>query len=491
MAQPDFDTDFEEIQMDEALAGTNAELYRLVSRDQVERLLQQLRAPQEGSAEDPQTRWQMQETAAMQIANRCQITSVGREFKDELHRQGVVQELVACVCQSDEHVPITVKDALLRALAESVYDHPGNAEVAARCGVLTMAGETLTRVMASDYLTENLLCVTNNVIGMSQTTHTLLRESKIVPSLVRLARSRGRQARDGGDIATAALANLSNNPLMRGELISAGAVDALAEELLLYPPEAASGMQDEALPSISYMQSLSAVVKVVGGDSMMGKASMLSAANARPFVIDGSNTTRSYDPGSTVSMVLDRRSVKWMVEYLRASIHRQPYPPDTNIYGTPWKVALSVACIARGSRQNRELLINHRAVQLLEKALLQQVRREEGEQALTERHVVLALRALLSREKGERRSAEYEGGTILTDRTLGKLNRIAAGYDANMDMDVRQSAADVVLLCGQDWNVERLLWAAALKESHVCLLAGLQPSMIRIIMRHFVMLGGI
>lgn len=156
----------------------------------------------------------------MEIAARCQVSpTYGRSFKDELFRQEVVQDLVVCVTDHDGTMPFTVKDSLLRALAESVYDHPGNAEVAANCGVLKMVGEALEKIDSYACLTENLLCVTNNVIGMSQATHSLLRESRIVPSLVRLAISSNGEH----DVATAAIANLSNNPDMREELIEAGA----------------------------------------------------------------------------------------------------------------------------------------------------------------------------------------------------------------------------------------------------------------------------
>ena len=73
-----------------------------------------------------------------------------------------------------------------------------------------------------------------------------------------------------------------------------GAVDALAKELLQYPSETQwlLDSEQESLPKVSYMQSLSAIVKIVGGDSMMGKASIVSPANARPFIIDGCNTTK-------------------------------------------------------------------------------------------------------------------------------------------------------------------------------------------------------
>jgi hypothetical protein len=107
-------------------------------------------------------------------------------------------------------------------------------------------------------------------------------------------------------------------------LRDAEAVDALALELLNYPSELqyAPDGEDVAFPTVSYMQSLSAVVKIVGGDCMMGKASLVSPSSARPFTIDGCNTTKQYDQGSSVSLVLDKRSIRWMVEYLDASIKR-------------------------------------------------------------------------------------------------------------------------------------------------------------------------
>lgn len=73
-----------------------------------------------------------------------------------------------------------------------------------------------------------------------------------------------------------------------------GAVDALAKELQVYPAELEypKDRDEIGFPSVSYMQSLSAIVKIIGGDSMMGKASLVSPANARPFIIDGCNTTK-------------------------------------------------------------------------------------------------------------------------------------------------------------------------------------------------------
>ena len=152
---------------------------------------------------------------------------------------------------------------------------------------------------------------------------------------------------------------------------------------------------------------------------------------------------------------------------------REPYPPGTNIYGTPWKVALSIACIARGSEDNRRLLWEHSAVSLLEAALLQmvssnpqtshshsfllspptfthacspsvspvvllllplpsksahpaelhafscyrQVQREEGEQALTQKHVIYALRALMLRPQ-QGSEGDIQGLPELTKRKL-------------------------------------------------------------------------
>ncbi len=50
-----------------------------------------------------------------------------------------------------------------------------------------------------------------------------------------------------------------------------------------------------------------------------------------------------------VVQVVDRVSILWMLDYLEAALAGEPYPPETNIYGTPWKVPhprlKQVACL--------------------------------------------------------------------------------------------------------------------------------------------------
>jgi hypothetical protein len=43
-------------------------------------------------------------------------------------------------------------------------------------------------------------------------------------------------------------------------------------------------------------------------------------------------------------------------------------------------------------------------------------------------------------------------------------------------LNVRRVAADVLLMCGHCWDVERLLWISVIKDSTGCLLANLQVS---------------
>ncbi len=66
-------------------------------------------------------------------------------------------------------------------------------------------------------------------------------------------------------------------------------MDALVQELRRYPSESELSYGFErGPPSVSYMQALSAVVKLVGGGQMMGKGSTMTSQMGRVFVIDGS-----------------------------------------------------------------------------------------------------------------------------------------------------------------------------------------------------------
>jgi hypothetical protein len=40
------------------------------------------------------------------------------------------------------------------------------------------------------------------------------------------------------------------------------------------------------------------------------------------------------------------------------------------------------------------------------------------------------------------------------------------GQGSNKDIEVREQAADLLLICGEFWDVERMLWIAVLKDVH-------------------------
>lgn len=102
---------------------------------------------------------------------------------------------------------------------------------------------------------------------------------------------------------------------------SSGAVQVLALELQQYRSEEEEEVVRQ--PSVSYMQALSAVVKIVGGSSNMGRIELHPSCNrgceeqqVYSFRVDGDRSSACYT-GDAVEMVLDRRSVEWMLDYFK------------------------------------------------------------------------------------------------------------------------------------------------------------------------------
>lgn len=404
---------------------------------------------------------QTKESAVYKIVVLCR--QVGKPCKDVLREEGVLEGLMTTVSQLEMRelssdrpsgsYQETFVQALYRALGETVYDNVVNAEIAAHFGLLKIVEASLSRKSEDDVLTEPILTVVNNIIGMSQSTHALLQEAGIVPLLVRFVGCQTSTNDNGRQIATAALANLSNNALMREQMIRSGAVEVLATALLQFPPEAEV---EVPLPSVSYMQSLSAVVKIVGGGAMMGTVGGHGEREegAITFNVNGSRSTRVYDE-RTNQLVLDRRSVRWMLAYLDASMSDDPYPPDTNIYGTPWKVALSISCIARGSALNREMLRAAGVWTLLARAAtdldIQQhadVRRggRREEQEATGEKVVMAMRSMLRSEEDVQHSREELQNNPDAKRVLEQLLGLAS--NAALPTKSRHAAAEVLCMWG-------------------------------------------
>ena len=127
--------------------------------------------------------------------------------------------------------------------------------------------------------------------------------------------------------------------------------------------------EGEREATVGYMQSLSAVVKTVGRGCLMGLKhprpcflprretqcetgpSMLAMSTSHPapschevqdekvFRVNGIHSSTRFDQSSMSELVVDRRSARWMLEYLSASCDGDAYPSSSNIYGTAWKVS--------------------------------------------------------------------------------------------------------------------------------------------------------
>ena len=134
--------------------------------------------------------------------------------------------------------------------------------------------------------------------------------------------------------------------------------------------------EGEREATVGYMQSLSAVVKTVGRGCLMGLKhprpcflprretqcetgpSMLAMSTSHPapschevqdekvFRVNGIHSSTRFDQSSMSELVVDRRSARWMLEYLSASCDGDAYPSLSNIYGTAWKVShpFATAC---------------------------------------------------------------------------------------------------------------------------------------------------
>jgi len=214
--------------------------------------------------------------------------------------------------------------------------------LATELGLLKITAEALhaSDQTRDDDLSEFQLCCANNICGMVLTgRHHVVLDSGIIPVLIRYAGGAAHTTTVGQHIATAALANLSNTGDLCQALIRGGAVEVLSAGLLF--DEAA------AHPTIGYMQCLSAVVKTVGrGVLMGGMGSRFSARththnsdsvcpaadadaaaadanmaetgeDARVFHVNGLQSSRTFQQSVVSGLLVDLRSAKWMLEYLR------------------------------------------------------------------------------------------------------------------------------------------------------------------------------
>lgn len=314
--------------------------------------------------------------ALQRIASLCNLIGArGRSFKDELGRQGVIEEMITALCaaqQSDSRINSvrTLRLEIFNALSRSIFDHRENAALATNLGLLRATAAALHSSESSGdvELSEFELCCANNACGMVLTESQCVLESGIIPVLIRYAGGIARTTATGREIAIAALANLSNAKALCQSLIVHGAVEVLAAGLR-------SVDDDAEVPTVSYMQALSAVVKTVGRSALMGglgsRFSTICENNrfgdmqgldveddgtSVVFRVCGCRSSRHFDQAKMLGLWVDSRSARWLLDYLGASSENQPYPPTSSIYGTAWKVAQSVACMANGSAHNRQIL---------------------------------------------------------------------------------------------------------------------------------------
>ena len=282
--------------------------------------------------------------SVQQVTIQCQHAGVrGRSFKDELRKQGVIDRLVRAVAEAEQNRKTcsrSLRLELFNALARSVYDHRPNALFAAERGLLRITNEALH---GSDSLrdaeaAEYQLCCANNACGMILTgRHHLVLDSGIIPILIRFAAGAAETTDAGRQIAIAALANLSNVEALCQYLIRGGAVEVLSAGLRVVE-------NGTAEPTVGYMQALSAVVKTVGrGHLMGGWGSRFSGAHVNAplqrgdlttqdsgeqlqedsqvspyvFYVSGCHSTSFFDQGTMRGLLVDRRSARWMLDYLR------------------------------------------------------------------------------------------------------------------------------------------------------------------------------
>ena len=172
-----------------------------------------------------------------QLASLCQMRDNARQrdFKDELRRQGVIERMVQTIEEAEGDAQRgnynstrDLRYELYNALARSLFDHRQNTVLVTELGLLKTTGEALCRCeqREDEDLSETQLCCVNNACGMILSgKHQLVLSSGIIPVLVRYAGGEANTTRTGRQIATAALANLSNTPDLCQALIQAGAVE--------------------------------------------------------------------------------------------------------------------------------------------------------------------------------------------------------------------------------------------------------------------------
>jgi len=322
----------------------------------------ELVAPLFGRSDVPQARaWVLRS-----VVRWCHSENPEKQaYQLEIRAQGLLRRLVQALPTTPRGAG-SMYDPLSRALTGNVIAALMAAVVDDRQSVITAAEDGLLHALAlglkadpadNDHLCLNHIVLCNQVLSTTSLITTFLEESGIVPVIVQFADEKSPVADGRVRLnALACLANLSNYEGAVDVLVQSKALEVLAQGLRVCPVEKARGEHPvPRYPSVHYMQSLAAVVKIVGRGTYMGAA---GTAREGPdaFCVCGADTTSHFDPSAMKRLILDRRSVVWMLSYLRAAIEDVPYPPTSNVFGKPWKVSLSLACMATGSADNRLLL---------------------------------------------------------------------------------------------------------------------------------------
>jgi hypothetical protein len=313
---------------------------------------------------------------AMQITFWCEFAAQQQTYRARIRTTGLLQKVIHALEEQDRifnslgstaanedasspygrkrnaHGVQDLRMVYIQALSRCICDDKHNAMLASQLGVLGLAGKVLLKDLEHDCtLCLNRITLCNSVCATTSSVTDFLQDSGIVPVLASFADTRTKLPdKRMRYIASACLANLSNYDGAVDVLVRGGALDVLARGLHEYSADDLSHDRIR-FPSVAYMQALAAVVKIVGRGAYMGGRGLydrdvsgvgeggrgMDADDV--FRVCGDKSSLYFDPTTMRGMELDRRSVIWMLHYLRAAIADLPFPPMSNIYGRPWKVS--------------------------------------------------------------------------------------------------------------------------------------------------------
>jgi hypothetical protein len=269
---------------------------------------------------------------------RCKV------YREEVRTQGLLDKMVNTLraLEMQKSAPHTLSSLLVAVLLRVLSDERIGIQRAVENGLLHVLTHALTegaRQRGGDVMyTLPRMTLCNSIMATTDLVTPFLKASGIVPVLVSYADSKhGERELRVRQIATACLANLSNYDEAVEELICSKALDVLALGLHEYPMEPglgtgsgvapghetqldedgkrAKGSATIEHPSVSYMQALSAVVKIVGRGACMGRwggegeEKETHGGSAGIFFVRGDRSSTKFDPCVTTGLILDRRSV--------------------------------------------------------------------------------------------------------------------------------------------------------------------------------------